>query len=81
MKRIAAFACALLFVALSSVSWAQDEYEKGVTEYKFLDENVLGDLVGPGGVGITVRKPGKSRSLIKVRKHFVPEMFKSVENI
>jgi hypothetical protein len=61
---------------------AQDDvYEKGVTEYSFDDENVLGDLVGPGGDLITTRHPGKQKSLIKVRRHFIPEMFKSVEDI
>jgi hypothetical protein len=81
MKKICAFFCVALLIVVGSTALAQDQHEDGVTEYKFDDENVLGELIGPGDTGVTVRKPGKTRSLIKVRRHFVPEMFKSVENI
>ena len=82
MKRFIAAVCAALFLLVGVAALAQDDgYEKGVTEYSFDDENVLGDLVGPGGDLITTRHPGKQKSLIKVRRHFIPEMFKSVEDI
>jgi hypothetical protein len=82
MKTLIASIYAAAFLFTAGATLAQDEaYEKGVTEYKFDDENVLGDLVGPGGDVITTRHPGKQKSLIKVRKHFIPEMFKSVEDI
>lgn len=82
MKKAIAAVCAALFLLGGSAALAQgDEYEKGVTEYSFDDENVLGDLVGPGGDVVTSRHPGKQKSLIKVRRHFIPEMFKSVEDI
>jgi len=82
MKTLFAALFAALFTLCGAAALADDDgYEKGVTEYKFDDENVLGDLIGPGGVVITTRHPGKQKSLIKVRRHFVPEMFKSVEDI
>lgn len=81
MKKLTAFTCAALFLLCGWAALADDNYEKGVTEYSFDDENVLGDLIGPGGDLITTRHPGKQRSLIKVRRHFIPEMFKSVEDI
>jgi hypothetical protein len=82
MKTFVASVCAALFLFGGFTALAQgDEYEKGVTEYSFDDENVLGDLVGPGGTVVTTRHPGKQKSLIKVRRHFIPEMFKSVEDI
>jgi len=70
-------------IAASSVSTAaaQDHYDTDVTEYRFEDENVLAELVGPGGEGIIVRQPGKQKSLIRIRRHFVPEVLKSVEHI
>jgi hypothetical protein len=52
-----------------------------VTEYKFEDTTLLGELIGTEQVDIVVRNRGREKSLIKVRTHFVPEMFKSVEKI
>jgi hypothetical protein len=76
---------ALLFAAVAAAfcvtAAAQGRYEEDVTEYRFDDEAVLGDLIGPGGGGIVVRQPGKQKSLIRIRKHFVPEVLKSVEHI
>jgi hypothetical protein len=51
------------------------------TEYTFDDDVVTGDLVRPDGELIVKRKTGKERSLIRVRKHFIPEMLKSVEDL
>jgi len=76
---------AVLFGAMAAAAGpeaqAQEWSGQDVTEYRFLDEGVFGEVIGPGGVGITVRRPGSQRSLIRVRAHFVPEMLKSVEHI
>lgn len=60
---------------------AAQENDQDITEYKFTDENVVGGLVGIDEVRIDVRGQGKTRSLIRVKGHFIPEMLKSVENI
>jgi hypothetical protein len=81
MKWIAA---ALFAVAVAAAGWparAQERPGTDVTEYRFDDEAVLGGLIGPGGEGIVVRRPGRHKSLIKIRGHFVPEVLKSVEHI
>ena len=52
-----------------------------VTEYDFEDDLVTGDLVRPDGELIGARKKAKVNTLIRVRKHFIPEMLKSVENL
>ena len=50
-------------------------------EYNFEDDLVTGDLVRPDGELIGARKKAKVNTLIRVRKHFIPEMLKSVENL
>jgi hypothetical protein len=52
-----------------------------VTEYDFEDDLVTGDLVRPDGELVGARRKSKVSSLIKVRKHFIPEILKSVENL
>ncbi len=52
-----------------------------VTKWKFEDDIVEGTLVRPDGIVEVIRTTGHSRSLVKVRGHFVPEMLKSVEDI
>jgi hypothetical protein len=81
MKWIVVALFSAVAAAVGSSAAAQDRYEEDVTEYRFDDEAVLADLVGPGGAGIIVRQPGKQKSLIRIRKHFVPEVLKSVEHI
>ena len=51
------------------------------TEYVFENDIVSGELLRPDTTIVTSRQPGNSRSLIKVRSHFIPEMFKTVEDI
>ena len=81
MKRFIFVLAALLFV-FSQTAHSQSSLEgQDITEWKFHDEIVEGVTVGPDGTGIRVRPTGKSRSLIKVRGHFVREMIKSVEDI
>jgi len=67
-------------IAAGAPAAAQDE-PGDVTEYTFPDEHLVGEIVGPGGTGITVGPKGESRSLIRVRGHFVREMIRSVEEI
>jgi hypothetical protein len=55
--------------------------EAEVTEYIFKDKLVEGTLIRPDGAIVPTRKAGGSRSLVKIRGHFVPEMLKSVEDI
>jgi len=71
-----AMICAIL---ISATVIAQTDSD--VTEYRFDDDIVEGDLLQPDGAIIPVRKPDDAPSLVKVRRHFVPEMLKSVENI
>ena len=52
-----------------------------ITEYDFEDDLVTGDLVRPDGELVGARRKSKVSSLIKVRKHFIPEILKSVENL
>lgn len=73
---VMAVVCAIL---ISSTLVAQTD--RDVTEYRFDDDIVEGDLLRPDGATIPVRKVDDSPSLVKVRGHFVPEMLKSVENI
>ena len=80
MRTIVTIVCAALFALTAGGALAQENVQD-VTEYKFQDEHLMGEIVGPGSAGIVVRKQGKSKTLIKVRKHFVPEMLKSVEDI
>ncbi len=71
-----AMICAIL---ISATVIAQTDSD--VTEYRFDDDIVEGDLLQPDGATIPVRKLDDTPSLVKVRGHFVPEMLKSVENI
>ena len=80
MKTIIALICAGTFVIVATALAAQPETQD-VTEYKFNDEIVPGSLLRPDNSIITVRSAGKTKSLIRIRKHFIPHMLKSVEDI
>lgn len=76
---------ALFFIAAPAV-FAEDEGSgtggiSQVTEYDFEDDLVTGDLVRPDGELVGARRKSKVSSLIRVRKHFIPEILKSVENL
>ena len=77
---IAALCLAGAFVASAQTKEAKDEIDD-VTEYTFPDEAVVGGLPGTDEIHVVVRKPPKTRSLIKVRSNFVHAMLKSVEDI
>ena len=80
MKR-ALVLLSLIFTIAGTNALAQDARPMDVTEYKFHDDLVQGDLVAPDGAISVIRRPGKERSLIKLRSHFVMEMLKNVEDI
>lgn len=73
----------LLFVAgmahYSTQLSAQDN--KDQTIYTFEDELVTGDLLVPDEGEVPVRRRDGAKSLIKVRMNFVPQMFKTVEDV
>lgn len=69
-------ACAL-FGAPTTV--LAEDPDGNVTEYRFADELVHGDLVNPNGEVLTVRRPGSRPSLVRARPHYIRELLKSVE--
>ena len=80
MKCVMALLSLVLFLAGTNVM-GQEVFSKDVTEYKFTDDLVKGDLVAPDGAITSVRRSGPGRSLIKLRSHFVMEMLKNAEDI
>jgi hypothetical protein len=81
MERMLAIAIAAAFMLIGGGATAQDGVAEDVTEY-FMDvDSVEGTTLFPSEGLVTVRHHGKSKSLIKVRRHFVVEMIKTVENI
>lgn len=54
---------------------------KAKTEYNFEDDMVEGDLQRPDGELIDATRKVKHSSLIEIRKDFIPEMLKSLEDI
>lgn len=82
LKYLAALAIVVAAVAFTLPAQAQEGGGfAATTEYNFEDDLVTGDLVRPDGELIGARKKAKVTTLIRVRKHFIPEMLKSVENL
>ena len=54
---------------------------KAKTVYDFDDDNVEGDLQRPDGELIDSVRKVKHSSLIEIRKDFIPEMLKSLEDV
>jgi hypothetical protein len=54
---------------------------KAKTVYDFEDDNVEGDLQRPDGELIQSGSKAKHSSLIEIRKDFIPEMLKSLEDV
>jgi hypothetical protein len=54
---------------------------KAKTVYDFEDDMVEGDLHRPDGELINSVKGPKHSSLIEIRKDFIPEMLKSLEDV
>jgi len=57
------------------------EQFKSKTVYDFEDDNVEGDLQRPDGELVNAINKAKHSSLIEIRKDFIPEMLKSLEDI
>lgn len=54
---------------------------KSKTVYDFEDDNVEGDLQRPDGELVNSINKAQHESLIEIRKDFIPEMLKSLEDI
>jgi len=54
---------------------------KAKTVYDFEDDTVEGDLQRPDGELVNALKKTEHSSLIEIRKDFIPEMLKSLEDI
>jgi hypothetical protein len=54
---------------------------KAKTVYDFEDDTVEGDLQRPDGELVDSMRKVKHSSLIEIRKNFIPEMLKSLEDI
>jgi hypothetical protein len=54
---------------------------KSKTVYDFEDDNVEGDLQRPDGELVNSINKAQHDSLIEIRKDFIPEMLKSLEDI
>lgn len=54
---------------------------KAKTVYDFEDDTVEGDLQRPDGELVNSLKKTQNSSLIEIRKDFIPEMLKSLEDV
>ena len=54
---------------------------KAKTVYDFEDDTVEGDLQRPDGENVTANSKAQHSSLIEIRKDFIPEMLKTLEDI
>jgi len=54
---------------------------KAKTVYDFEDDTVEGDLQRPDGENVTANNKAQHSSLIEIRKDFIPEMLKTLEDI
>jgi len=82
MRKLFVAAVAGAFLLTGAPVLAQDDkVTEDVTEYFMDGDNVQGSTIFPDDGIVTVRHRGKSKSLIKVRRHFVAEMIKAVEDI
>ena len=82
--------CLGLAVGFSAPAFAQNKAAAGGDEnttykaktvYDFEDDMVEGDLARPDGELINGLKKTEHSSLIEIRKDFIPEMLKSLEDI
>jgi len=54
---------------------------KAKTVYDFEDDTVEGDLQRPDGELVSSQKKAEHTSLIEIRRDFIPEMLKSLEDV
>ena len=84
---LAAFCSALLlgsstvFAQAPAPAGGEGENYKAKTVYDFEDDMVEGDLQRPDGELISSLNNVKHDSLIEIRKDFIPEMLKSLEDM
>jgi RNA polymerase sigma factor (sigma-70 family) len=52
-----------------------------VQRFDFDNDQVIGDLQNPDGIPVFGTRPAPEPSLIELRRHFVPEMLKSLEDL
>jgi len=76
---------AVLSLAGVGTGYAQEAGDnasyKSKTVYDFEDDNVEGDLQRPDGELVNSINKAQHESLIEIRKDFIPEMLKSLEDI
>ncbi len=74
-----------LSLAGVGVAYAQEAGDnttyKSKTVYDFEDDNVEGDLQRPDGELVNSINKAQHESLIEIRRDFIPEMLKSLEDI
>ncbi len=79
--RLIAMITVLTIAGLGTALAQEGEAYKSKTVYDFEDDNVEGDLARPDGELMTAVNKAKHSSLIEIRKDFIPEMLKSLEDI
>ena len=68
--------------AAAAAPAAEDNVQyKAKTVYDFEDDTVEGDLQRPDGELVSSQKKAEHSSLIEIRKDFIPEMLKSLEDV
>jgi len=70
---------AALLAAPTTANADDDEFE--YTSYSFDDDMVGGDTTGPMGEILQTRGRLARESLVRVRRNFVPELLKSIEQL
>ncbi|HTR50215.1 MAG TPA: hypothetical protein VMJ10_05865 [Kofleriaceae bacterium] len=80
----------LALVSLVGVASADDKSKKAdaggggngkVKVYDFSGDTIEGDLIKPEGSTVDARDFAKHSTLINIRKHFIPEIIKSAEDL
>jgi len=83
--KIVAMMIAVLGLVGVNAAYAQEADDnttyKSKTVYDFEDDNVEGDLQRPDGELVSSINTAQHESLIEIRKDFIPEMLKSLEDI
>ena len=72
----------LLVVSLPGAAWAEDARESpDLVSYTFQDDLVGGSVRSSDLAILSVRTRKERDSLIRIREHFVPELYESVEDL
>jgi hypothetical protein len=84
MKKILSALALVLLVggtALAQPKGGAKDAGGKVKVYDFSGDTIEGDLVKPEGTDLNARDFAKHSSLINIRKHFIPEIIKSAEDL